>query len=119
MSSKVSNEYQPIIKWVGGKSEILVPLFENIPTVIDNYYECFAGGGSVFLHLLEMIEKKKIIAEGNIYINDLNSHLIHLYETIKTDVDGLIEYLEYKKFISVNNITNPRTVTLLRVDIFM
>ncbi len=95
MSSKVTNEYQPIIKWVGGKSEILIPLFENIPSVIHNYYECFAGGGSVFLHLLEMIEKKKIIVEGGIYINDLNSHLIDLYKTIKTDVDGLIEYLEY------------------------
>lgn len=89
------NEYQPIIKWVGGKSEILNRLYENIPTVIQNYYECFAGGGSVFLHLLERIEKKKITILGEIYINDLNSHLINLYKTIQTDVDGLIEYLKY------------------------
>ncbi len=95
MSKKMPNEYQPIIKWVGGKSEILSNLFEHIPTTIQNYYECFAGGGSVFLHLLERIEKKKIIVQGEIYINDLNSHLINLYKTIQTDVDGLIEYLKY------------------------
>ena len=40
---------KPIIKWPGGKEKELEFIFPNAPTKINNYYEPFVGGGSVFM----------------------------------------------------------------------
>lgn len=36
---------QPIIKWVGGKTQILEEVLDKFPCDIENYYEPFLGGG--------------------------------------------------------------------------
>ncbi len=84
-----------ILKWVGGKSEILEELFEKFPTEIDNYYEPFCGGGSVFIHLLEKIEDGDINVRGKMYINDVNPHLINMYKVIRSNHNDLMNRLEF------------------------
>jgi len=46
---------KPILKWVGGKTQILDKLIAEFPTKINNYHEIFLGGGSVLFTLLSYI----------------------------------------------------------------
>ena len=94
------NEFKlisPILKWAGGKTQILDNIFNHFPNSINTYYEPFIGGGSVFLQLLQKIEKKEINVK-RIILGDINENLIYLYEYIKDNVEKLIEQLTiYKK----------------------
>ncbi len=88
---------KPVIKWVGGKTQIINELYEYFPTEINNYYETFIGGGSVFLKLLEKLEKKEITITGKIFLSDKNEKLINLYNTIKNNPSEFITKLNELK----------------------
>lgn len=75
----------PVVKWVGGKRQLLNVIREYIPNEFNYYCEPFLGGGAV---LFDLKPKKAIV-------NDLNSELMNVYNVIKTDVDELI--LDLKK----------------------
>lgn len=74
---------KPIIKWVGGKTQILDTLFANFPTKMKNYHEIFMGGGSVLLTLLAQINSGAIQVTGTIHAYDINEPLIHMYKNIQ------------------------------------
>ncbi|KYG90628.1 hypothetical protein A0U40_06545 [[Bacillus] sp. KCTC 13219] len=78
---------QPVVKWVGGKRQLIPEISKYIPTKISTYYEPFIGGGAVLFHL----QPKKAV------INDFNPELINVYEVIKNHVDELIESLSTHK----------------------
>jgi DNA adenine methylase len=87
---------KPIIKWVGGKTQIIEDVMELFPTQIQgDYYEPFLGGGSVLLAFLSYIKDGKNSVSGRIYASDLNSNLVGLYKNIQTNPDGLISELRY------------------------
>lgn len=92
----------PIIKWVGGKTELLDEIFKKFPTNINNYYEPFIGGGSVFLRLLDKIENHEISINGELYLSDKNQDLINLNNLIKNNVNKLIKKIETYKNIYDN-----------------
>lgn len=75
---------KPIMKWVGGKRELLPDLRKNIPSSFDKetntYYEPFIGGGALLFDILP----------HHGVINDSNEELINLYKVVKNDVDSLI-----------------------------
>jgi DNA adenine methylase len=72
----------PILKWVGGKRQLLDQIIPLIPEC-STYCEPFIGGGAV---LFDMQPKKAII-------NDSNSELINVYTVIKNNPRALIERL--------------------------
>ncbi len=74
----------PVVKWVGGKRQLLDEITPLLPKRITCYCEPFFGGGAVFFS----IQPSKAI------INDLNGDLIAVYETIRDDVESLIEDLK-------------------------
>jgi len=76
---------KPILKWVGGKTQILDKLIVEFPTEINNYREIFLGGGSVLLTLLSYVKNGIIKIHGNIYAYDLNEPLIYIYKNIQTN----------------------------------
>lgn len=39
----------PVVKWVGGKRQLLSVLKEKITVPFNTYYEPFFGGGALFL----------------------------------------------------------------------
>lgn len=73
----------PVLKWVGGKRQLLPDISPLLPKSIKSYCEPFVGGGAV---LLDLQPKKAIV-------NDINSDLILVYKVIKDNVDELISLL--------------------------
>lgn len=78
---------KPVLKWVGGKRQLLPEIEKYIPKEIETYYEPFLGGGAVLFHL----QPQQAI------VSDLNEELINVYQVIKENVDELIKELNNKK----------------------
>lgn len=76
----------PILKWVGGKRQLLDSIEPLIPKC-STYYEPFIGGGAV----LFCRQPHKAV------INDSNQELINVYITIKEEPEELIQTLREHK----------------------
>lgn len=75
----------PIVKWVGGKRQLLPEINQYLPKFgTTTYYEPFIGGGAVLFN-----HQPK-----NAVINDFNHELINTYQVVKDNVDDLIEDLK-------------------------
>ena len=85
---------KPIVKWLGGKSQIIDKLIADFPLEINNYHEPFLGGGSVLLALLSYVKSGAIKIHGNIYACDLNEPLIYMYKNIQTQHNILYDTLK-------------------------
>ena len=85
---------KPILKWVGGKTQIIDKLITDFPVEINNYREAFLGGGSVLLTLLSYVKSGIIKIHGNIYAYDLNEALIYIYKNIQTCHNELYDILQ-------------------------
>ena len=81
---------KPIIKWVGGKTQILDKVLKTFPREIENYHELFVGGGSVLFGLLE---SKDITVKGKVYAYDKNQKLINMYRQIQTNPNEIHDHL--------------------------
>lgn len=87
---------KPLLKWAGGKRQIINELFRRIPEKFNFYYEPFAGGASFLIHLYN----NNLIKYG--VISDLNGELINFYNVIKYNLNEFLE--EEKKDNLPNNI---------------
>lgn len=74
----------PVLKWVGGKRQLLDTLVPLVPKNYKTYCEPFVGGGA----LLFKLQPQAAI------VNDINADLINVYEVIRDDVADLISILE-------------------------
>lgn len=90
---------KPVIKWVGGKSQILSTVLEMFPKEMNNYHEPFLGGGSVLIGLLMKQREGQVQINGNIYASDLNLALVSVYKNIQMNPQEVIE--ELKKLIAM------------------
>lgn len=86
------NIQKPVLKWIGGKTQIISNVLELFPDKMKNYHELFIGGGSVLFGLLSLIERGDIVLEGNIYIYDKNLDLINFYKNIQSNYNELYNY---------------------------
>lgn len=96
---KLKEETYPIVKWVGGKRQLMFELLKNMPKSYNRYFEPFIGGGALFFEL----------QPSNAYISDMNEELINLYNVVKNDVYELIEELK-KHEISKEYFMNIRNI---------
>lgn len=95
----LKQETNPIVKWVGGKRQLMFELLKNMPKSYDRYFEPFIGGGALFFE----------IQPQNAYISDMNKELINLYSVVRDNVYELIEDLskhEVSKeyFLEIRNL---------------
>lgn len=81
---KLKEETYPIVKWVGGKRQLMFELLKNMPKNYNRYFEPFIGGGALFFELQPY----------NAYISDMNEELINLYQVVRDNVDELIADLQ-------------------------
>lgn len=75
----------PLIKWTGSKRPIANKIISFFPKTIENYYEPFLGGGSVFFEIL-----KSPIQVKNFYLSDKNDSLINIFNIVKNNPKELI-----------------------------
>jgi DNA adenine methylase len=83
---------QPFLKWAGGKRQLLEQLESYFPPElksgeISRYVEPFVGSGAVFFKVFQCYPVQDCL------IADVNPELILVYETIKREVDDLIDRL--------------------------
>lgn len=77
---------KPFVKWAGGKRSILSELLLKIPDHINDYYEPFVGGGSLFFKIHKLANA--------CYLSDLNSDLMDCYAVIREYPELLIKQLK-------------------------
>ena len=96
---------KPLLKWVGGKTQIIETVINSFPKEFNDYHEIFTGGGSVLLALLDSIDSGKIKVKGVVNSYDLNESLIYLYENIQSSPNEFYETVEkiIKEFNSCQN----------------
>jgi DNA adenine methylase len=73
-------EVLPIVKWAGGKTQLLgdiLPLIQEGLTEDSTYFEPFLGGGAVFFAL----------GHRSSVVSDINVGLINLYSTVAIDLE--------------------------------
>ena len=85
---------KPILKWVGGKSQIMDHILSDFPIEMNHYHEPFLGGGSVLFALLSRVKSGSIKINGNIYAYDLNEPLIYVYKNIQEYPTELYQVLQ-------------------------
>ena len=96
---KLKEETYPIVKWVGGKRQLMFELLKNMPENYNRYFEPFIGGGALFFEL----------QPDNAYISDMNEELINLYKVVRDNVDELVADLQKhdickEYFMEIRNI---------------
>lgn len=74
----------PVVKWVGGKRQLMDALTPLFPKRITSYCEPFLGGGAVLFQL----QPRKAL------VNDVNTELIQMYQVIRDHIDELIAELQ-------------------------
>lgn len=75
---------KPILKWAGGKTQMLGDLLPKVPASYGKYIEPFLGGGAMFFALNPT---EAVIA-------DSNPELVNMYRQVATNVDEVISCLQ-------------------------
>ena len=75
---------KPILKWAGGKTQMLNDLLPKVPSSYGRYIEPFFGGGALFFAL----------QPENAIIADSNPELINMYRQVANNVEDVISYLK-------------------------
>ncbi|WP_459192259.1 DNA adenine methylase [Halosimplex sp. J119] len=74
---------KPVLKWAGGKRQLLDELYARFPDSFERYHEPFFGGGAVFFDL----------EPAAATVNDTNPRLVNFYEQVRDRPEALIERL--------------------------
>lgn len=77
-------EARPLLKWAGGKTQLLDEIHARFPKRYRSYIEPFFGGGAVYFSL----------RPEHAVISDINPELVNLYRVAAQDLNGLISWLE-------------------------
>lgn len=79
-----SVQVKPILKWAGGKKQMLGDLLPKVPASYGRYIEPFFGGGAMFFAL----------QPKNAVIADSNPELINMYQEVANHVEDVIRCLK-------------------------
>ncbi len=75
---------KPILKWAGGKTQLIPELIRRMPREYNKYIEPFFGGGALFFHSQPT---EAILA-------DINPELANLYNVVASQPEKIIEHLQ-------------------------
>jgi DNA adenine methylase len=81
---------RPLLKWAGGKRQLLPVLAEHYPPTFSRYLEPFLGSGAVFFDLLNSGR----LARKAITLADVNPDLIGCYRTLRDRPEAVIRALK-------------------------
>ena len=95
----------PILKWAGGKRQLLSELTRWLPDRWGTYFEPFIGGGALLVELANQGRLDRAV------IGDMNPELVNLYRIVKRDPGELSRALSDEKFRN-----NEETFRQLRTE---
>ena len=78
---------KPVLKWVGGKSQLVESLLGWAPKAYGRYFEPFLGGGALFFQTRPQ----------DAVLSDSNQRLIRFYQTLRDEPEGLFERVTAKE----------------------
>ena len=86
----MNKEAKSFFRYPGGKSRLAKQIFNSIEGKVDlntvnSYIEPFIGGGSMFLYMVQRLEKLQYCV-----INDKDNGIYAIWETLLSNPDGLI-----------------------------
>jgi DNA adenine methylase len=81
---------RPILKWAGGKRQLLPALRRYYPAAFDGYVEPFLGSGAVFLDC----HNRGLLDGREVRLSDINADVIGCYLMVRDDVDAVIAELQ-------------------------
>lgn len=95
----------PIVKWAGGKGQLLDRLLPLLPARMGRYLEPFAGGAALFFAL----------APRDAVLSDTNAELVNMYTVARDELTALVRTLrpfryDRDRFYQVR-ATDPATLT--------
>lgn len=97
-----------MLKWAGGKTQLLGEILQRLPTSIDTYFEPFLGGGAVFFALSAAGRFRRAV------LSDRNPDLVGVYRALQVDVEAVIRALRRFKYDEESyygiRASNPRTL---------
>ncbi len=79
---------KPLFIWAGGKNKMLKHYRPHMPKTVDKYFEPFFGGGAMFIHVFNNYKPDEMV------INDINTDIVRIYKTIKSDCDSFLKILD-------------------------
>ena len=82
-------EIKPIVKWAGGKRQLLPQMLRNLPIKWNTYFEPFAGGSAMIVAL------RNRGGIGKAVIGDTNPELVNLYREVRNNAEGPFYYWFY------------------------
>lgn len=77
----------PILKYAGGKTQLLAALLPKFPERVETYYEPFVGGGAVFFALAFEGRFKRAV------ISDASAPLVEVYQSVRDSIATLLARL--------------------------
>lgn len=80
---------RPLLKWAGGKRQLLAALSEHYPATFDRYVEPFLGSGAVFFDL----QARGALDGRRTWLADVNPDLVGCYRTVRDQPDAVIAAL--------------------------
>ena len=81
---------RPILKWAGGKRQLLPALRPYYPPAFHRYVEPFLGSGAVFLDC----HNRGLLDGRDVRLSDINADVIGCYRMVRDAPEGVISQLE-------------------------
>ena len=81
---------RPLLKWAGGKRQLLPALEQYYPASFDRYLEPFVGSGAVFFHLAST----GALDGRAVTLSDVNRDLIGCYRAVRDETESVITALQ-------------------------
>lgn len=79
---------RPLLKWVGGKTQLLDQLRPLLPETFGRYFEPFVGGAALFFAL----------RPHQAFLGDVNAELIDCYTAVRDQVESVIVALRGHRY---------------------
>ena len=76
---------RPLLKWAGGKGQLLGAILPKVPKIYGRIIEPFFGGGALFF----------AVRPENGIIADSHPELVNLYRSVASDADGVLAQLRH------------------------
>lgn len=77
----IQRKMSPVLKWAGGKSQLLEYIVKNMPAQYGNYHEPFLGGAAVLLG----------VSPQRAFVSDINEQLVNLYMQLRDAAESVID----------------------------